>query len=571
MTTTVFHPAMVELLRLQSRGRRRRMWGRFCQMRRLVLSAVACVLAVVWLGNAAMTIWLRETASPETLRALLSVGLVLYAGWHFAKAAFFQPESPFDWTPAERQLLVAMPLRSRDLVAYQLASVTVTTFLKAGLFTVLLLPDLRCVPMGLVGVLLAMMMLEMLRMSIEIATWGMGRSAFQAYRAVVVAGLVTGGFAVGAAIVREGAFDGRINVGDGLLLRLLDTLVQLHDSGFGYAALPFQPLIDLILADNVTATNVGLASAALGTVTGFAAAVIGLYAATSRHVAKREKRNYRTNGAARDLFAGSTQSELAPALNAEFELRLWRAPRWGGAGPLAWRQLLGARRHWGSLLTAMIAPAVLACTPGFVIADPHVAFLATTGTLAFYTFLLLPTALRFDFRRDLDRLATLKGLPLAPAAAAVGQTLAPVLIATLFQSGVLAFAVAARSLPPHHLFMAMLVMIPLNVLVFGLDNLIFLLYPYRVQQEGLEIFFRTMLTFTGKGLLFAAGLMAMSTWGFAAAAVTRGISHWTGGAINAYMVFTAGMIAGPSLLAALVLYALCRTYRNMNPIEDIPR
>ena len=138
----------------------------------------------------------------------------------------------------------------------------------------------------------------------------------------------------------------------------------------------------------------------------------------------------------------------------------------------------------------MIAPSVIACAPCFVIADPDVAFLATTGTLAFYTFLLLPTALRFDFRRDLDRLATLKGLPITPAAAAIGQTLAPVLIATLFQSGVLAFAVAARSLPPHQLFMAMLVMIPLNVLVFGLDNLIFLLYPYRMQQEGLEIFLR---------------------------------------------------------------------------------
>ena len=92
--------------------------------------------------------------------------------------------------------------------------------------------------------------------------------------------------------------------------------------------------------------------------------------------------------------------------------------------------------------------------------------------------------------------------------------LAPVLIATLFQSGVLAFAVVARSLPPHHLFMAMLVMIPLNVLVFGLDNLIYLLYPYRMQQEGLEIFFRTMLTFTGKGLLFAVGLAAIAAWGF---------------------------------------------------------
>ena len=571
MTTTDFHPATFQLLWLQSRGRRRRMWGRFCQPRRLVLSLVACVLAVVWLGNAAITIWLRETASPETLRALLSLGLVFYAGWHFAKAAFFRPEQLLDWTPAERELLVATPLRPRDLVAYQLASVTVTTILKAGLFTVLLLPDLRCVPMGLAGLLLVMMVLEMLRLAIEIGTWSMTRSAFLAYRAVVVAGLVAGGFAVGAVIVREDAFGGRLNVGEGLLQRFLDILVQLNDSVVGYAALPFRPFIDLILADRMTAIKAALAAAALATVSGLAMAVIGLYALTSRRVAERERRDYGSNGADRDYFTNSTQHEFGPALNAQFKLRLLRIPRWGGAGVLAWRQLVGARRHWVSLATAMVAPAVLACVPGFVIADRCVAFMATTGTLAFYTFLLLPTAFRFDFRRDLDRLATLKGLPITPAAAAIGQTLAPVLIATLFQSGVLAFAVAARSLPPHHLFTAMLVMIPLNVLVFGLDNLIYLLYPYRVQQEGLEIFLRTILTFTGKGLLFAAGLAAMSEWGFTAADLARGISAWTGSAISAYTMFTCGMIVGPSLVAVLVLYGLCRTYRNMSPIEDIPR
>ncbi len=96
----------------------------------------------------------------------------------------------------------------------------------------------------------------------------------------------------------------------------------------------------------------------------------------------------------------------------------------------------------------MIAPSVC-LAPCFVVADPAIAFLATAGTLAFYTFLFLPTAFRFDFRRDLDRLATLKGLPISAAAATIGQTLAPVLIATVFQCGVLAFAIVARSLPPH--------------------------------------------------------------------------------------------------------------------------
>ncbi len=569
MTSYLIHPATVQLLWLQSRGRRRRMWRRLCQPRRLVLSVIACVLAVAWLGNAAMTVWLRETASPDTLGALLSLGLVTYAIWHFAKAAFFRPESPFDWTPAERDLLAAMPLLPRDLVAYQVASVTVTTILKAALFTVLLLPDLRSLLLGFKGLLLAMLALEMLRMAVDVATWGMGRAAYFVYRTVVVAGLVAAGFAVGAVAVRENAF-ARVNLGEGLLERLLDVLIQMNTSVFGYVALPFRPFVDLILAESLTAANVQLALVSVVVVTGFAVAVIGLYAATAGRVARRERNTYCPT-------QHKPASISSSASRRPRRLLLRTIPCCGGAGALAWRQLVGARRHWGSLLTAMIAPAILTCAPLFVIADPYIAFLSTTGTLAFYTFLLLPTALRFDFRRDFERLSILKGLPIRPAAAVLGQTLAPVLIATLFQAAVLAVAIVARSLPPQHLATAMLVMIPINVFVFALDNLIFLLYPYRVQQEGLEIFFRTMLTFTGKGLLFAAGLAAMAGWGFAAAALTRGLSAWTGSHIaagsyiNAYAVFAAGMIAGPTLLAMLVLFALGRTYRSMDPIEDVPR
>lgn len=569
MTTALFHPATVQLLRLQSRGRSRRMWARFCQPRRLILSAIACALAVFWLGNAAMTIWLRESASPETLRALLSLGLIMYVGWHFTKAAFFRPESPFDWMPAERDVLLAMPLRPRDLVAYQLASVTVTTILKAGLFTILLLPDLRCLPLGLAGLVLVMMALEILRLAIEIATWGMGRLAFQAYRATVLAVLLATGFAAIVVFLRSDILSGQINVGEGLRQRLLDILVQLNDSVFLYVAIPFQPFLDLILANALTAAKAWLAALALATVAGLAASVIGLYTATARCVAKRERHVYDANSVGRD--AGSTRNAVRPTLSPECKRPLQRIPRFGGAGALAWRQLVGARRHWGSLLTAMIAPAVLAVIPCFIVADSHMAFLATAGALAFYTFLLLPTALRFDFRRDLDRLATLKGLPITPTVAAIGQTLAPVLIATFFQSGVLALASISRSVPPHHVLMALLLIIPLNVLVFALDNLIYLLYPYRMQQEGLEIFLRTMLTFTGKGLLFTAGLVALSGWVLSATTLAERCSDWTSITINAAAVCLGGMIAGPSLLAALVLYGLCRAYRNIDPIEDVPR
>ena len=266
---------------------------------------------------------------------MLSLGLVFYAGWHFTKAAFFRPESPFDWTLAEREILFAMPLRPRDLVAYQLASVTATTLFKAALFTLLLLPDLRSVPLGFVGLLLAMLMLEILRLTIDIATWGMGRSAYAAYRATITAGLAAVVFAIGAELVRAGTFHGRIDVDDGLLQRIVDILVQMNHSVFSYAALPFQPFVDLVLADGMTASNMGLVAATSAVVTGLAFAVIGLFVAANRRAAQREKRDYRAIGAVRNLYGGSTQSPSGMIAIAGWPLRLKRIPRW--AAPARWR------------------------------------------------------------------------------------------------------------------------------------------------------------------------------------------------------------------------------------------
>jgi hypothetical protein len=562
-SANLFHPAILELLRLQSRGRRRQMIARFCQPRRLFLSALASILAVAWLGNAALTVWLRETAPPDTLAAMLSLGLAIYAIWHFANAAFFRPATPFEWTLAEGDLLGAMPLLPRDLVAYQVASVTVTTILKAGLFTVLLLPDLRSVTLGVVGLFLAMLALEMLRMAIDIATWGMSRAAFLVYRTAVVAGLVALGLAVGQVILREHAF-GRINLGDGLLDRLLVNLVQLDSSVFSYLALPFRPFIDLIVADGISPGSLRVSAMCSAGVAACVVGVIASYAVVAKRVERRERVAYRPTQQQTQAIAASTRKQNG-------ELVIQFVPHWGGAGGLAWRQLMGARRHWGSLLTAMIAPAVLTCATLFVIAEPYNAYLCTVAALAFYTFLLLPTALRFDFRRDFERLAILKGLPVSPLAAVVGQSFAPVVIATVFQSIVLAVAVAARSLPLAFLPTSILVMIPINVFVFALDNLIFLLYPHRVQQEGLDIFFRTMLTFTAKGLLFAVALAAVAGWGFVAAAISQQVSAWTAVNLNAYGVFAAGLVIGPAVMAWLAMFGLCRAYGSLDAVEDFAR
>jgi len=104
-----------------------------------------------------------------------------------------------------------------------------------------------------------------------------------------------------------------------------------------------------------------------------------------------------------------------------------------------------------------------------------------------------------------------------------------------------------------------------------LDNIIFLLYPYRMQQEGVEIFLRTMLTFTGKGLLFVLGLGILTGWGMGAAQIAQSLSNHFGMAPQGYTIFSLGMLIGMCVCAGGLVFALQHIYQRLNPVEDIPR
>ena len=193
------------------------------------------------------------------------------------------------------------------------------------------------------------------------------------------------------------------------------------------------------------------------------------------------------------------------------------------------------------------------------------------SALVFYSFLLLPTAFKFDFRRDVNRLATLKCLPISSTAVTLGQLAVPVLLCTLFQTSVLLIALATRPYHPGLLALAVLVLVPTNVLIFSLENLIFLLYPYRLNQEGLGVFFRSILTFTGKGLLFAAGLAVVLLWAVVAHHLTSHMQLQASGRWNVpALLFMSGLWLLVTVAAVAATSLLSHVYRRFDPSQDAP-
>jgi hypothetical protein len=118
--------------------------------------------------------------------------------------------------------------------------------------------------------------------------------------------------------------------------------------------------------------------------------------------------------------------------------------------------------------------------------------------------------LPFDFRRDLDRIAYLRSLPLRPLGVAVGQVYTSAICFACFEVLVLLGAAAVTgAIRGQWILVATVVIIPTAWATAALENLVYLLLPYRVGPDG-----RAGVQFLGKALLLMVlklltlGLMA---------------------------------------------------------------
>ena len=237
-------------------------------------------------------------------------------------------------------------------------------------------------------------------------------------------------------------------------------------------------------------------------------------------------------------------------------------------GPIVWRQMIGASRHKVSLLFALTLPALLAMLPILQPLSSASTFGHVAGGLVFYSFLLLPAALKYDFRRDYDRLVALKMLPVSPSHTVFGQLATPVLLTSLFQIGVLTVTVIVRPAPVAYVIAAIVLLPLLNVLIFSVENLLFLVSPYRLNQEGISVFLRTILVFTAKGIFFACTLVGLVVWLHVARYVSQRMGDRLGVFADFGPLFIFGTWVVVLITTSIVIKLLIRAYRRYDPSLD---
>ncbi len=565
MSIQILHPALGQLLHFQTAAKLRRLAKSLSTPRRRARSLLALALAALFLGNLIVSVLFRQPFPPGTIPHFLPLVLFAYCLWHVVKVIYRQPEQGIEWSTAEREFICAGPFRRRELLAYRFVTIVLSAILKAGCFTLLMRVDLPLPAAAFIGVLAALLFLELFRMCIETAAWAVSRRTYVILRlgALLVAATALGSV-LNNAVMSPGAQSAYLSsaAGGSVIEGLVTASDGLRDSivvRFGEA--PFKVFANVVTAHEYSLGLLGSMSIAMAIVGLMAWMVVWSDGYFHRRRTCRERSSYARIEHRQDseVIYGRSAGSRIPHV------------RWyGGSGPLAWRQAIGAYRYAGSLLIALGVAGGMSFMPVLVFSNPFVAMLNVVASLAFYTFLLLPTSLKFDFRRDIDRLSLLKTLPIRPLSLVLGQLATPVLMASATQLLVLALASLVHPVGPRLLVFAMLLLFSSNVLIFALDNLIFLLYPFRAGQEGLDVFLRTTLTFTGKGVIFGLGLTLMYGW-FAMSGFVASLSDVGGGPlVDRGMLFAIGTMSMLCLAATTTIYLLVKAFCRFDPSCDTP-
>ena len=166
------------------------------------------------------------------------------------------------------------------------------------------------------------------------------------------------------------------------------------------------------------------------------------------------------------------------------------------------------------------------------------------GFIVYLTF-LFAMQLPWAFRGDIDHMDSLKALPVAPLALAAGELAGGVLVLAAIQFVVLAALLAANG-EPAVVITAAAFLIPFDVLMLGVSNMLFLIYPVRLVQSNapdFQLMGRMMLLMLLQFLILIPGLGIPAAFG--------GLAFWLSGfwwpafAVTSWLLL-AGRIAGRS-------------------------
>ena len=483
--------ALLLLNWLNIRGKLRRSVRGARSVKGALFLALGVFVLILWIGPAVLSAHVVQRSDPQ--RTLVILPLILLAMF-VSNLVTSAGERAVAFAPAEVDLLFAGPFTRRQLLLYKITRSAVAAVTVSLLFSALFLRYASFWLAAFVGSLLSLLLLQLLGMAAVLVGQTVGERAYTRGRKLALL-LVILAVAVSAAPLLKSSDASPSFFG---------IASHLRDSIPGKVLLaPFVVYAHVLAARDV-AEMARWSGAALAVLVALLAIVLvldaqylELSAAAGQRLHDRIQHARRTGSTRLRTSAGAAR------------LRVPMLPRLGGAGPIAWRQLTTALRQSRSLLILLLLIS-LAAAPAMYAGGVRLASPNTLAGMAVWLSFMLANTLRFDFRGDVDHIDVLKALPVAPSAVVAAQLVAPVMVMTVLQLVLFAGAIAIFHLPAVYLLTGVMLALPLNALMFAVENLIFLLFPgrYAAGPGDLQGFGRQMVVFLLKliAMMLGAGV-----------------------------------------------------------------
>lgn len=536
--------ALWTLLRLHFRATFRRMirGGRTRKGRQFMIFGVVALSA--WLGPSIYRAAKATPADPRLVRTIAPFAILAFSLGNLI-ASF--GENSVAFTAAEVDFLFPGPFSRRSLLGYKIIKSALGTIVTAVILTLSLIRytggGVRCC----IGIWLTIQFMQLSAMAIMMIGQTVGARVSSAGRRGVL--LVVLAMAVIAAAPK---------VAGGLERGPVEFLSQVHATIAGKVLLaPFDVFTRAITARSFFPELALWGTGALLIDLLMLAVVLGLDANYLETAAVASQRRYERLSRMRAGGAG----RLGGVSNSGVRIR--GLPWLGGIGPIAWRQLTGTVRSSRGLLVLIV---IIVGVAGSIIlkhrGESAPSLPPIIGAVIWMN-LLFVSMLKFDFRDEIDRMDLLRSLPIRPAAVAAGELVAPVVILTAIQV-LLLTAVGLSIKGTRQLVVpALAFALPLNVLLVGLENLLFLHFPLRAAgliAGDMQLFGRQMVVFLCKFVLLLIALTVSSL-------------------IGVVGFFSAGrswVVAGTLTWLSVCAFALgtiplmARAYASFDPSVDTP-
>lgn len=540
MSRRIVHPALLLLIRLNMRAKVRRLRAAVRTPKgAIALLAVAGMLALAVGPTLAMG-FVEKRTDPELARSVVPLGLAFFL---LMSLAFTRPDSGIAFQPAEVDFLFPAPFQRGELLLYKIAGAAITSTALGLFFSVFLLRHVTLWFAAFLGAALALMLIQLCQIGVYLLAATLNERIYSRGRRILLVAIAAAIlFGISTALASADRID------------VFAAARQLRESPAGRVILaPFEVFGRTMTAETVPQlVGWGTAAAAINLL--LLLGVVRLDVNFLEASAAASEKRYEALQQAR---RGNPFASIKPSGS---RWRVPQPPRWGGAGPIAWRQMCTALRASRRVVLLLLVIAASASLP-MLFASRGVGNLGPLiGGIVAATVFWLPLMVRFDFRADVDRLDVLKSLPVSPIAMVLGQLATPILFSVLLQLvGLAGIAILQRD-ASSSLLLALAFLLPVNLLVYALENLVFLLFPYRMTAADIQTQGRQML------ILFLKMMALFLLAGIAAG--VGGLAYFL--AAESWPAFFAVTWIALTAMAVSFLPLLCWAYRRIDPGTDTP-